>query len=169
MIVSYDSENTGFMKIVIRPSYTSFDTEKLQFVLEYLLKTEYKPWALDQEAPRFTDCITAIRWLLGQISDIFLPKGYIGDFPNMLLEQDAQEIPLAEARRWDLIFFERMSFTHRKYMIAHVGIMVSNKDFFHSSLHFGWGKISSLEDFDYKNSILDESFLSIARDPRNNL
>ncbi len=52
-------------------------------------------------------------------------------------------------------------------MIAHIGIMVSDTEFFHSSLHFGGGKISSIHDFDYKNSILDESILPIAKDPRN--
>ena len=45
--------------------------------------------------------------------------------------------------------------------------MISPDEFFHSSLHFWGGKISILEDFDYKNSILDESFLLIAQDPRN--
>lgn len=153
------------MKIAIRPNYTYFDEEKFRFCVEYILNTNYKSWAKSEEAPNNTDCITAIRWLLRQSSDFLLPRGYIWDFPK-ILEANSQKIPISDIRVGDLVFFERMSFTHKKYMISHIGIMVSWSNFFHSSLHFWWGKISSLADFDYKNSILDESFLAIARDPR---
>ncbi|NRH20447.1 C40 family peptidase [Candidatus Gracilibacteria bacterium] len=153
------------MKIAIRPNYTYFDEEKFQFCIEHILNTTYKSGAKSEEAPNNTDCITAVRWILGQSSDFLLPRGYIGDFPKML-EANSQKIPISDIRVGDLVFFERMSFTHKKYMISHIGIMVSGSNFFHSSLHFGGGKISSLADFDYKNSILDESFLAIARDPR---
>ena len=61
-----------------------------------------------------------------------------------------------------------MSFRHEKYMIAHVGILISETEFFHSSLHFDGGNISSVQDIDYNALILDESFLDIAKDPRNN-
>jgi cell wall-associated NlpC family hydrolase len=53
-----------------------------------------------------------------------------------LLASGSREISLQSVEAGDLIFFERMSFTHKAYMIAHVGIMVSSTEFFHSSLHF---------------------------------
>lgn len=155
------------MKIIIRPQYTFFDSEKFGFAVEYIVSTQYKIGAKDIDAPGLTDCITAVRWILAQSSDFLLPHGYIGDFPNMLTECGYSMFPLSDAQRWDLIFFERMSFTHQKYMIAHIGIMTSATEFFHSSLHFWWWNISWIHDFDYKNSILDESFLQIAKDPRN--
>ncbi len=46
--------------------------------------------------------------------------------------------------------------------------MISDREFYHSSLHYGGGKISSLDDIDYNNLVLDESSLEIAKDPRNN-
>lgn len=155
------------MKIAIRPKYTFFDLDRFNFAIEHILLTQYKAGSRDDDAPKTTDCITAVRYILKHSSDFILPHGYIGDFPNILLKQWSQKIPVSEVQEWDLIFFERMSFTHAKYMITHIGVMVSNTEFFHSSLHFGWGKISSLADFDYKDTILDESFLSIAKDPRN--
>lgn len=153
------------MKIAIRPNYTYFNEEKFNFCIEHILNTTYKSWAKSEEAPIYTDCITAVRWILRQSSDFLLPRWYIWDFPK-LLELSSKTISVMDTQIGDLIFFERMSFTHNKYMISHIGIMVSESHFFHSSSHFWWGKISSLADFDYKNSILDESFLSIARDPR---
>ena len=51
-------------------------------------------------------------------------------------------------------------------MVAHVGIMLDRETFFHSSLTYD-GAISRIDDKEYINSILEESFLSIARDPRN--
>jgi hypothetical protein len=53
-------------------------------------------------------------------------------------------------------------------MISHVGILISESEFFHSSFHFEGGNISSVRDIDYNALILDESFLDIAKDPRNN-
>ncbi len=74
------------MKIVIRPQYTSFDSGKFGFVIEHILPTQYKIGAKDGEVPKFTDCVTAVRWILRQSSDFRLPHGYIGDFPQMLLD-----------------------------------------------------------------------------------
>lgn len=167
MTSSYDTEGKIFMKIAIRPTYRSFNLKRFNSIIEHILLTQYKVGAKDDEAPSFTDCVTAVRYILMNSSEFLLPRWYIGDFPKILLDSGARKIPLQEAMIWDLVFFERMSFTHQKYMIAHIGIMVSENEFFHSSLHFWGGKISSLLDFDYKNSILDESFLSIAQDPRN--
>ena len=86
-----------------------------------------------------------------------------------LLASGSREISLQSVEAGDLIFFERMSFTHGAYMIAHVGIMVSSTEFFHSSLHFSGGKISLLSDIAYNPLILDESYLDIASDPRHHV
>ncbi len=52
-------------------------------------------------------------------------------------------------------------------MVTHVGIMIDKENFIHSSLKEN-GKISSIHDIAYTDSILHESFLSLATDPRNN-
>lgn len=118
-------------------------------------------------APDYTDCVTAIRYILLQTSDYILPRAYIGDMPNTMLETGSIEVSLQSAQPWDIIFFERMSFTHGHYMIAHIGIIISDSEFFHSSLHHGGWQISSYHTQEYESMILDESYLAIATDPRN--
>jgi cell wall-associated NlpC family hydrolase len=154
------------MKIVIRPDYLHLDREKLIVSTKEMRSSVYKTGATDVEAPWKSDCITAVRYILKMSTDFLLPKSYIWDLPRLLISLGAREISLSWACMGDLVFFERMSFTHKKYMISHVGIMISEKDFYHSSLHYGGGKISSLEDIDYNSLVLDESFLDIAYDPR---
>ncbi len=156
------------MKIVIRPDYQNLDTEKLIFLTEKMQTSCYKSGAKDSEIPWKSDCITALRYILKISTGFLLPKSYIWDLPWLLISLGAREISLLWAEMGDLIFFERMSFTHKKYMISHVGLMISDREFYHSSLHYGGGKISSLDDIDYNNLVLDESFLEIAKDPRNN-
>lgn len=157
------------MKIFIRPKYTRFDEARFDALIEKLQNTVYKISAHDVEAPNFTDCVTAVRYILENSTDIVLPRVYIWDMPKLLIHDFwATEVSVKIWRKWDLIFFEKMSQRHKKYMITHVGILVSDTDFFHSSLHFDGGKISSLKDIDYTALILDESFLEIAKDPRNN-
>ena len=117
-------------------------------------------------APEYTDCVTAIRYILLWVSDYVLPRAYIWDMPQMMIDAGASEVSLQFAQPWDIIFFERMSFTHGHYMIAHIGIIISESDFFHSSLHHGGWQISSYHTQEYESMILDESYLSIASDPR---
>ncbi len=119
-------------------------------------------------APEYTDCVTAIRYILSQTSDYILPRAYIGDMPRMMIDAGATEVSIQSAQPWDIIFFERMSFTHGHYMIAHIGIIISESEFFHSSLHHGGWQISSYHTQEYESMILDESYLSIASDSRNN-
>ena len=157
------------MKILIRPSYPQFDIARFTALVDRLQRSTYKIGAKYEEAPHFTDCITAVRYILEHSTDLVLPKVYIWDFPWFLLRDFwAREVSVELWKIGDLIFFEKMSFRHEKYMIAHVGILISETEFFHSSLHFDGGNISSVQDIDYNALILDESFLDIAKDPRNN-
>ena len=75
------------MKIAIRPKYTFFDLDRFNFAIEHILLTQYKAGSRDDDAPKTTDCITAVRYILKHSSDFILPNGYIGDFPNILLKQ----------------------------------------------------------------------------------
>ncbi len=49
-------------------------------------------------APQYTDCVTAIRYILSQMSDYILPRAYIGDIPNIMLDTGATEISLQLAQ-----------------------------------------------------------------------
>lgn len=155
------------MKIVIRPEYHSFDIKRLSFAYEKILTTTYMGWAKYEDAPRITDCVTAVRWLLSVSSDYKFPFWYIGDLANMLLEEKARIIPLTDAQIGDIIFFEKMSQRHKKYMIPHIGLMISSCEFIHSSRAHN-GAISRIDDPEYIHNILDESYLPLAKDPRNN-
>ena len=131
-----------------------------------MINTVYQSWADMSMAPEYTDCVTAIRYILLWVSDYVLPRAYIWDMPQMMIDAGASEVSLQFAQPWDIIFFERMSFTHGHYMIAHIGIIISESEFFHSSLHHNWWQISSYHTQEYESMILDESYLSIASDPR---
>ena len=154
------------MKIVIRPAYWTFHRERLSYALEKMTYTSYVRGTQDEDAPLETDCVTAVRWLLNASSDFVLPRGYIGDLPKILMEMGCAIYPLHEAACGDLVFFEKMSLTHGKYMVNHMGLMISPEAFIHSS-HKYQGSISRIDDREYIHSILDESFLPLARDPRN--
>ncbi len=153
------------MKIIIRPSYQFFDPVRFEFSQEKILSTSYLRGAKYDDAPLITDCVTAVRWLLSTSSDFLLPMGYIGDLPRILLDSWSRISPIQDARAGDLIFFERMSLTHQKYMVNHVGVMISQMEFIHSSKSHN-GKIHRIDDAWYMDNILEESFLAFARDPR---
>lgn len=154
------------MKIVLRPNNLVIDEEKFLFLQERILFTTYKSWARGSEAPRYTDCISAVRYLLQYASNFLLPTAYIGDLTTLLMNNKLCSVEsLSNAQLWDLIFFEKMSKTHKKYMVTHVWIMLNNTDFIHSSLAHN-GSISRVDDTEYMNNILSESFISLAHDPR---
>lgn len=164
--VSYLWRTFHRMKIIIRPQYNFFHAERLHFAIEKLLYTTYTRGAKYEDAPLSTDCVTAVRWLLSLSSDFLLPVEYIGDLPRKLTTLWCTIHPLAEVKEWDIIFFEKMSKTHKKYMVTHVWLMISSTQFIHSSsAHHG--KISRIDDEEYIHTILHESFLEIAKDPRN--
>ena len=50
-------------------------------------------------------------------------------------------VPIEEGDIGDLIFFHRKSIAHKAYMITHVGILVDEDSFFHSS----WSRDGSIE------------------------
>ncbi len=154
------------MKIIIRPPYLAFDPVRFWFAQEKILSTSYVRGSSYDDAPSITDCVTAVRWLLCASSDFRLPIGYIGDLPNALLASWSWKFSLQKAQMGDLIFFERMSKTHGKYMVNHVGVMISQTEFIHSS-RLDNGKISHIDEVPYIYSILEDSFLPFARDPRN--
>ena len=156
------------MKIVLRPYYRSFDPNRLYFAIEKILSTTYMRWAKSEDAPGITDCVTAVRWLLSASSGFIFPVWYIGDLPKVLLAYGAHIIPLSQAVAGDIIFFEKMSITHKTYMVTHIGLMISPHEFIHSSCAYG-GKLSRTDDSEYLQSILDESYLPLARDPRNKM
>lgn len=157
------------MKIIFRPSYQNFDKERFWALVHKMLETEYRRWAIDDDVPRFSDCVTSVRYILRNSTDIILPHGYIWDMHQILLSIGATKVPISFAQAGDIVLFERMSLTHKKYMIAHIWVMISPTEFFHSSMHFAWWKISLLADIAYNPSILDESFVHIAHDPRNHV
>lgn len=157
------------MKIVFRLPYTRFDAERFSALITKMLETEYRKGAIDSDAPGYSDCVTSVRYILTHSTDIVLPHGYIGDMHQILLHMWVEEVPVALAQAGDIVLFERMSLTHKKYMIAHMWVMTSSVEFFHSSLYFAWWNISLLADITYNPSILDESFIHIAHDPRNHV
>lgn len=154
------------MKIILRPPYASFDPVRFWFAQEKILSTSYVRGSNYDDAPSITDCVTAARWLLCASTDFIIPVGYIGDLPRILLNSWSRISPLQDVRAGDLIFFEKMSLTHRKYMVYHIGVMISAKEFIHSSKSHN-GKISHIDEAPYIYSILEDSFLPFARDPRN--
>jgi NlpC/P60 family len=155
------------MKIILRPNFQHFDIDRFFAIQEKILSTTYKKWSKNTDAPKYTDCITAIRYILQHSSDFIIPTCFIGDLPLSLIKNQLASIfPLSDAKIGDLIFFEKMSKTHKKYMVTHVWIMCNHREFIHSSLQYN-GKISSIDDAQYIDNILCESFLPIAKDPRN--
>lgn len=157
------------MKIVFRLPYSRFDAERFSALVTKMLETEYRKGAVDSDAPRYSDCVTSVRYILTHSTDIVLPHWYIGDMHEILHDIGATEVPVSLAKTGDIVLLERMSLTHKKYMIAHMWVMTSPTEFFHSSLHFAGWKISLLADIAYNPSILDESFVHIAHDPRNHV
>jgi hypothetical protein len=65
------------MKILIRPKYKKFDEARFDALIEKLEDTLYKTGADYKEAPKYTDCVTAIRYILENSSEIVLPRVYI--------------------------------------------------------------------------------------------
>jgi cell wall-associated NlpC family hydrolase len=108
------------MKIVFRPPYRQFDAERFSALVTKMLETEYRKSAVDSDAPGYSDCVTSVRYILRNSTDILLPHGYIGDMHQILIDMGAEEVPLSLAQKGDIVLFERMSLTHKKYMIAHM-------------------------------------------------
>ena len=60
--------------------------------------------------------------------------------PRRILDAQAPQavlVPLEEGERGDLIFFHRKSLTYKAYMITHVGILIDEETFFHSTVGTG--------------------------------
>lgn len=97
-----------------------------------------------------------------------LPHYYVGDMCRRVLDNqeiDTQLVPITDGEIGDLIFFHKKSITHRTYMITHVGILVSEDSFFHSS----WGKNGSIESIEsrmHRGNIATCKMLGRLTDPR---
>lgn len=88
--------------------------------------------------------MSAVRYILARTTGWVPPHFYIGDLCRKILDQrelDSRLVPLEDGERGDLIFFHGKSVVHQTYMITHVGILVDEDLFFHSS----WSKDGSID------------------------
>lgn len=64
----------------------NLDNDRFKSAIEDLKSTKYKITAIQEEAPTFTHCISAVRYIVQKSGDLTLPITYIGDFCRNILE-----------------------------------------------------------------------------------
>lgn len=129
---------------LLRICYPNFSEEKFRETIPELLSTQYSRSAQYCDSPWVTHCVSAVRYLIEKSTWWQLPYYYVWDMCRKILENhsiDAHLVPIEEGKIGDLIFFHRKSVAHKAYMITHVGILVDEDSFFHSS----WSKDGSIE------------------------
>ena len=78
---------------VISFSHLPLQLEAFQKASQQIVdNTQYRYTVDDKEAPFFTNCVTAIRYIFLQATGSFLPKVYIGDMPRTLIACGARMI-----------------------------------------------------------------------------
>jgi cell wall-associated NlpC family hydrolase len=150
--------------------HRSIDDRLFDSVIQDLKHTEYKIRAKQEDAPRITHCISAIRYAIEKSTGIILPKLHIGDFCCEIYTSynylEPHILPISDHQRWDLLFFHKRSDYHKAYMITHVGIFLNEDgDFFHSN-YPKWWKIDNIRHYLNKWSIATCKVLSNYTDPR---
>jgi hypothetical protein len=166
---------------VLRASDDSFSESLfLKTIEKKLSRTKYKIISKDSDAPESTSCITAIRYLFRQHTQIEIPKVFIGDMPRTLVGLcgwKVLRVKISEMQCGDLLFLRSKpakDVTLNEQYIVHVAVSIGRSRIFHSSSHRGTGCIEDLRDLNdaYKRSIIngvveDPSYFLFYIDPRN--
>lgn len=153
---------------LLRIDYPLFHQKEFDMSVVSLANTQYDLWAKDSDAPGVTHCVSAVRYIVKKATWWHLPYYYVGDMCRRILDNPqihSSIVPLWEWDIWDMIFFRKKSITHRAYMITHIGILIDEDHFFHSSW-WQWWKIDSIESRIKKGNIATCKLLTRFTDPR---
>jgi hypothetical protein len=148
--------------------YMEFDKEKFLSAINNLNDTRYSLDARTSDAPQVTHCVSAVRYALEQSTWHILPYYYVGDMCRRLLDirfLGASIVPIEDWDLWDLVFFHRKSVTYKVYMITHVGILLDDQRFFHSTWWRG-GIVENLSKILHQGNVATCRILSSLTDPR---
>ncbi len=135
---------------MIRLPRNRFSNEKFQAALSSLSSTQYSLGAKGTQAPKVTNCVTSIRFLLEKSSENFLPPVFIGDMPRTLVfccGAMIQRVKICEIERGDLIFLrrkvDRQMIPGEQY-ITHIAMGLAPSTLYHSSFKRGGSSIENL-------------------------
>lgn len=100
-------------------------------------KTKYSRGAPIENAPRETDCLTSIHYILKCALGIFLPLTLVGDMPRELLALGEWKFHCIEPRQircGDLLFVKRIA---EQKLIAHAALFLGPDEIFHCKRDVG--------------------------------
>lgn len=127
-----------FVTVVRFPDLT-IDKHRLLQACQELSYSIYRYRASTSEAPRWTNCITAIRYVLNRAANVSLPPVWIGDLPRILAityRCELHRAELGELKPGDLLFLRR-DVTNRTSLeeqwLVHVAMYLGRGLAFHSS------------------------------------
>jgi len=155
---------------LLRIQFDIFDDRQFYRAIKQLHGSRYNLMASDSDAPEVTHCISAVRYLIQKASGYTFPLMYVGDMCRNILDlwnPHARIVPLFHGDRWDLIFFRWESRNSQLPAITHVGILIDEERFFHSTYR-RWWVIDSIHNRIMNGSIATCRILSSYTDERGN-
>ncbi len=120
------------------------------------------------EAPKITDCITLVRYIIHKVTWESFPLTYIGSMPSHLMEiwfLDARLVNIERSQPWDILFLYWNSKRHGKIdMIKHSGIIINSFwDYIHSTSKVSGFCINNIHN---TNNIASRHQMLHSKDPR---
>lgn len=109
-----------------------------------LVDTKFKLDSQDNEAPEFTNCVTAVRNILRNDFSFELPRAYVGNLGYLLCEIHNAKVATIlnwEIKYWDLIFTKDIESRY----ISHLMIWLEWNKVFHSNRVTEWWQIDFLD------------------------
>lgn len=132
---------------LLRIDSRRFIEERFCQAVDKMKGTKYHLSARYEDAPRLTHCVSAVRYIFEETTQNPFPYYYIGDMCRRILDERslwARLVPLHEWEMGDLIFFCGRARRYQRYMIHHVGVLIDDSSFFHST-YGKWWVIDSIE------------------------
>jgi len=126
---------------LLRLEFPSFDKERFCWTIDELKRTRYSLWAMYEDAPSVTHCVSAVRYALEQSIATTFPYYYVWDMCRRILDDRLYQshlVPIDQGQQWDLVFFYWKTKRYKRWMIHHVWILVDEENFFHSTYGKWW-------------------------------
>lgn len=155
---------------LLRIHFDVFDDREFYWAIGQLRGSKYNLMASDTDAPWVTHCVSTARYLIQKASGYTFPLMYVGDMCRNILDTSiphAHIIPLSDWDKWDLIFFRWVSRVSRLPAITHVGVLIDEQNFFHST-YWRWWVIDAINEKIMDGSIATCRILSSYTDERGN-
>jgi len=168
--LSFIPKEPAFSFCIIRYSQQPINQEKFYETCEELCSTTYERRARLEEAPKKTDCLTAVYYLVKKVMAIELTIKRIGSMPGILANHPERKWSVIDITRedalqpGDLLFLQSKG--HRR-LITHLAVFLNSQFVFHSSKEKGGGTAELLTEVFKRYSPLSNGIEMINyQDPR---